>query len=115
VSARRIELAVERQRLLVRSAVMREQVAAQSAALAPVLHWGDRVLYATWWARAHPALIASAVVVIAVVRPRFAWRWTFRAFGAWKFWRSWRTRLAPLTADLSSTSPHRSADRTFRS
>lgn len=98
MSARSLELALARRRLLERSAVVREHLAEQSAALSPVLHWGDRVRDAAWWARTHPALVLSAVVVVAVVRPRTAWRWTLRVWGAWMFVRRWSDRLAPLTS-----------------
>lgn len=100
MSARRLELAMARQRLLARSGVLREQVAVQSAALAPALLWGDRIRDAGWWARAHPEWMISAVVVVAIVRPRAAWRWTLRAWGAWRFMRRWQGRLAAMQAGL---------------
>ena len=37
-----------------------------------------------YWARTHPALVVSVVVVVAVVRPRATWRWTLRVWSAWK-------------------------------
>lgn len=96
MTTRRLELAVARQRLLERSTDARERVALQSAALTPVLSLGDRVNDAVFWVRAHPELVVSAVVVVAVVRPRTTWRWTLRAWGAWRFVRRWRSRLGPV-------------------
>jgi hypothetical protein len=96
VSVRRYELALTRQRLLERSSELRERVAIQSAALTPALEMGDRVRDIAYWARTHPALVVSVVVVVAVVRPRTTWRWTLRVWGAWKFVQRWRILLAPL-------------------
>jgi len=97
LSTRRLELALTRERLLERSADVRERVAVQSAALLPALALGDRVRDVAYWLRTHPALAVSAFVVVVVVRPRIVWRWSLRAWSAWRFVRGWRNRLSALS------------------
>ena len=81
LSARRLELALARERLLERSADVRERVAVNPAALLPALALGDRVRDVAYWLRTHPALAVSAFVVVVVVRPRTVWRWNARGLG----------------------------------
>ena len=97
MSARQLELALQRERLLARSTVLRERVVEQSAVLAPALDLGDRLRDASRWVSTHPALVLSALVVVVVVRPRVAWRWGLRAWSTWLLARSWRRRLQVVT------------------
>lgn len=97
MNSRRLALAMSRERLLVRSANLRERVADQSSALTPALMLGDRVRDTARWLRHHPAVLVSAFVVVVVVRPRVAFRWSIRVWSAWQFVRGWRRRLEALT------------------
>ena len=82
-----------RERLLLRSTGLRDQVAVQSAVMMPALDGIDHARDVLRWLRAHPALVVSGIVAVAVARPRFVWRWSLRAFSAWQFVRRWRRRL----------------------
>jgi len=86
-ASRDIELALKKQRLQLRSAALREQMAEQAKVLDPVFLAADRVGNAIGWLRRHPELIVAALVAIAVARPRRAFRWARRAFFAWQTWR----------------------------
>lgn len=97
MSARRLALAMERERLVARSERLRERVAAQAAALTPALDFGDRVRDGVRWVHGHPALVASALAVVAIVRPRVVWRWGLRAWSVWKLVGRWRRRTANLS------------------
>lgn len=87
------QLAARRERLLVRSATLREHVAIHSAALAPPLAVADMARNTVFWLRCHPLALVSALLAIAVLRPRKAWRWGMRAWSAWQFVNRWRRRL----------------------
>lgn len=87
-------LALRQQRLLLRSRQLRGDLQQQLGAWQPALTWADRIQQAWWWLRAHPLVPLSAVVTLAVLRPRRAWRWGMR------LWWGWRTlrRLGLLPA-----------------
>jgi YqjK-like protein len=97
MTSRQPDLALQRERLLARSTVLRERVLEQSAALTPVLNLGDRLRDGRRWVGQHPTLVLSAVVLVVVVRPRTAWRWGLRAWSTWVTVHSWRHRLQALT------------------
>lgn len=96
MSARRLALIVERERLLARSASLRARLVDQSKALTPVLNLADRLRDGVHWLRAHPVLVAAAVVAVVAVRPRWAWRWSLRAWSVWQFARRLHSRLIQL-------------------
>lgn len=92
-------LAMERERLLARSALLRDRVTEQAAVLTPVLTLGDRVSDAVRWGRSHPALLASALVVVVVLRPRFVWRWALRGWTSWQLVRRLHRRFQGVVGD----------------
>lgn len=106
MSPRQLALAVQRERLLVRSATLREHVATHSAALAPALAVADTVRNTVFWLRAHPLAVVSALLAIAVLRPRKAWRWGMRAWSAWQFVNRWRRRLGTWVSSHSDIALH---------
>lgn len=73
-----------REQLRRRSAVLREQVVAQSAVLQPALTLADQVRGGMRWVRAHPGVVAAAVATLVVLRPRRALAWGLRAWSAWR-------------------------------
>ena len=91
-----LELALARERLLVRSAMLRDELARQSVALSPWLKAGDVGRDAVHWVRANPELVVGAVAVVVVLRPRFVWRWSLRGWSVWRFSVRWRSRLAAV-------------------
>ncbi len=85
---RRAVLLARRQRLLLaRSTELRVHLAADAAVLQRPLALADRVHQGFLWLRSHPEVPLAALVVVAVLRPRRAWRWGLR------LWLGWRTLL----------------------
>jgi hypothetical protein len=88
--------------LLLRSAELRQQFAVQTQPLRPALALGDRVHEAWHWLRVHreSVLLAAgaATVVVAVLRPRRAWRWSMRLWWGWRSWRRLERMLAARSA-----------------
>ena len=92
-SLRRQRLHVRRERLMQRSAVLRDRFAVRAQMLQTPLAMADQAVLAYDWLRRHPEWPFGAAVVVAVVRPRIVLRWVGRGWAAWRLWR----RLRPLT------------------
>ncbi len=90
---RRHELALERERLQLRSQELRGEVVGQSQALTPWLYAADAGRDAVYWVRTHPEWVAGGVAVVLVLRPRVVWRWGMRGWSLWRLARRWRVRL----------------------
>lgn len=95
MSERLAELALKKQRLLLRSADLRDRMGAHAQGLAPVFVAVDWLREAGTAARRHPEWVAAGIVAVVVVRPRFAWRWVRRGYLGWRMWTSARKLLAP--------------------
>ena len=94
------EIHLRRGRLLERIAGQR---AALSRDLRPVrasLSRVDRVIgrvrSVTDYIKRHPSIAALAVAGLFAVRTERAWRWTKRAFFAWRAWRAFGDKLTIL-------------------
>ena len=70
--------------LLLRSDVLRQRLGEQARGLQPSLAWADRAQAAWQWLRANPQWPLAGAVVLVVMRPRRALRWSTRMFWAWK-------------------------------
>jgi len=95
MNARMLELALKKQRLQLKSAMLREQWCAHARGLTPVLSAADRVRTGVAWLRRHPEVLVGAGVAVAVAKPRAVWRWLKRGVVVWQFWRrgqEWLTR-----------------------
>ncbi|MDP1900978.1 MAG: YqjK family protein [Rubrivivax sp.] len=77
-------LARRQHALVVRSSVLRGRLAADAAVLQRPLALLDSVRNAWQWLRAHPEGPLAALVVVAVLRPRRAWRWGLRLWWGWR-------------------------------
>ena len=80
-----------RARLLALAAYEREDVAQTLQSWAQPLDFIDRCVEAVRFVIARPPLIAGAALMLALLRPRRAFRWAQRAFGLWQGYR-WLTR-----------------------
>ena len=89
-------LAVRQQMLLVRSAELRGRLAADAAVLQRPLAAADRVRTAWRWLQYHPAAPLTALVVVVILRPRRALRWSLQAWSAWRAWRQLKLRLQAI-------------------
>ena len=94
---RLIELQLQRGRLLERIANQRHDLAQAGAPVAFALHVGDRI--SDWIDRgkrfslAHPVAVGLAVLVLVVLRPTGAVRWTRRGFMLWRTWTTFRATV----------------------
>jgi hypothetical protein len=79
--------------LMLRSAELRQNLASQVAPLQTPLALADRVREGWRWLRANPEAPMAAALVIAVLRPRRAWRWGMRLWWGWRTWRKLQRRL----------------------
>jgi hypothetical protein len=93
--ARDFDLALRRQRLLMRSAALRSALAEQSVPLEAPLALADRVHAGVRWLGRHREWWVGGAVVVLVVRPRRAWR--VLRFGWWA-WRNARRAQTWLSA-----------------
>ena len=109
-----IELALEKQRLLLESAMQRESLVRHGAALVPWFDRADQVRRGGQWLKHHPEALVGVLGAVAVARPgvrRFLWHWTRRGFVAWRLWRNsflWlRQNIAVSPAPTFTQSPDR--------
>jgi len=84
MNARRLELALHKQRLQLRSAQLRTDFAADAVAFEPLFAAGDRVRSGVRWLRGHPEVAVGAGVALLVARPRALARWARRSLFAWQ-------------------------------
>jgi len=92
-----IELALQKQRLQLKSAEQRGELMAAVARLAPAFAVVDGVQDGFRWLRRHPEWLAGGLVTLLVVRPSAVLRLAERGFFAWQLWRKfseWRTSAA---------------------
>lgn len=82
-----------REQLLLRSTALRLQFAREAGVLEAPLAVADRVHDGVRWLRGHPEVVLGGAVVVVVLRPRVAWRWAWRGWGAWRLWQGLRRRL----------------------
>ena len=81
----------KRARLIERAARERADVAQTLQSWAQPLGFIDRCLAAVHFVISRPPLVAGAMLVFALLRPRRAFRWARRAWGIWQGYR-WLTR-----------------------
>jgi YqjK-like protein len=82
--AREFDLALRRERLLMRSAALRSALADQSVLLETPLAVADRVNAGARWLYRQRGWVAGGVAVVLVVRPRRAWRLLCLGWWAWR-------------------------------
>ncbi len=87
MNRRLAQIHARRERLLARSALQRDELAALLAPLRGPLALADRAVAAAQWVRANPAAVALAAVILVVLSPRRALRWASRAFTVWRGYR----------------------------
>jgi hypothetical protein len=90
------ELQLERERLLLRSTELRMTIAIDSRALEAPLALADQVRSGLRWLRAHPEWPLGAAIVLLILRPRRALRWTLKLWSGWRLWRRGQRLLQSL-------------------
>jgi hypothetical protein len=93
VNPRLAAIEAKRARLIERAAREREDVAYALQSLAPALGFIDRCVGALHFVIARPPLLAGLALVLALLRPRRAFKWARRVFGVWQSYR-WLTKKA---------------------
>lgn len=93
MSPRQVELALKKQRLQIRSAILRDDLAAFAGGLKPVFALADRGRSALRWLRRHPLVPVVAGVALLTARPRAVLRWAQRGFLAWQMLRKLSSAL----------------------
>lgn len=93
MSASAIELALKKQRLLLRSAELRDQWIVCAGTMKPLCAGADRIRAAGAWLRRHPELPVAVIAALVATRPRRLFRWLRRAVSVALFWRRLRKRL----------------------
>lgn len=81
-----VELALRKQRLQLRSAALRDELAGHAAAFAPLFAAGDKVCAGARWLRRNPAATVAVGVALVVARPRAVFRWLRRGVVVWQAW-----------------------------
>jgi hypothetical protein len=106
MNADTLALALEKQRLQLKSAALRQQWLGHARGLQPVCAAVDHVGAGLRWLRGHPQALAAgglaAGVALLVARPRVLWRWTRRSLVVWQAWRKGRAWLARRPAQSAS-------------
>lgn len=96
----RIELLIERGRLLERISMQRAQLARDAQPISSGLQTADSIVAglrnATGYLKEHPHVVGATVAVLVVLRPQRVWRWSKRAFFAWRTWHLLRQKIAAL-------------------
>lgn len=82
-----IDLALQKQRLQLKSAEQRGALIAAVAQFAPAFAVVDTVRDGIRWLRRHPEWLAGGLVTLLVVRPGAVLRLAQRSFFAWQIWR----------------------------
>ena len=89
----RFDLLLRRERLLLRSARLRQDLAQHGQALQTPLALTDRAWGLAQYLRSHPAWPVGIASAFLLLRPRGALRWTARLWWIWRTWRQARRWL----------------------
>lgn len=96
MNPRLLELATRHGALKARIEQQRQQLARHAEPLAGALETGDAVLKAADWLKRNPAVVGGSAALLALLRPRRAWRWAKRGFFLWRGWQSLKHSLVNL-------------------
>lgn len=93
MTPRQLELALKRQRLEWQAQSQREDMSHHLQIFLPAFGAADKVRAGAKFLRAHPEWLAGGVVLLAVLRPRKAWRWGRRGAMVWGLWKKLKDKL----------------------
>lgn len=94
MNQRDLELALKKQRLVLRSAALRVHLTREAGQLKPAFSTVDQIREALSWIREHLHIIAVVSAAALVARPRTLFRWGRRGYFVWKALRSLRQRIS---------------------
>jgi len=88
VNPRRLaQIHARRERLLVKAAAQREEVALLLEPWHAPLAVADKGVAVAAYVREHPSIVVVAVAALVVLSPKRALRWARRAFAVWRGYR----------------------------
>ena len=93
MNPRLLELATRHGALKARIEQQRLQLARHAEPVAKALETGDAVLKGADWLKRNPAIVGGTTALLALLRPRRAWRWAKRGFFLWRGWQSLKRSL----------------------
>jgi hypothetical protein len=113
IPTRSTELALRKQMLRQRRAVLRHAFALQvNARVAPMVGLADQAVAAGRWIGRHPYWVVAVSVALAVWRPKGAARLAGRGMWMWHTWQRLQPVVVPLLLRLSSPGAGASSDST---
>lgn len=80
----RKQLALQREVLVRRSMLLREQIAHESLRLRPRVRVADAAMDAVGWAQANPGVVVAVLGTLFVLRPKRMTSLSLRAWGLWR-------------------------------
>ena len=96
MSADHLRFALRKQRLQFHAAQQRDALVAGLRRIDAVLDAVDRTRDGAGWVRDKIPVFAGAALILALAKPRFAFRIARRAWLGWAIYRKFGARLAPL-------------------
>jgi hypothetical protein len=94
MNRRLLELREQRGLLRARCDAQRQALAAtHGVALARVCKAADTAREGADWLKRHPALVGAVAMLLVIRKPIRLWRWSRRAYSAWRGWRALRRHL----------------------
>lgn len=81
-----LEIALKKQRLLIKSEDLRNEFGYNGRGVEPAFQVADTAVAGVHWLKRHPEVVAGVAVTLVVARPRVVWRWGRRAYTGWKAW-----------------------------
>jgi len=82
-----LRIQVRRAHLLARSEAERRDLSARVASWQAPFALADRSIAAARYLRRHPLIVAAAVALLVLLKPRRAIVWARRGFFLWRTWR----------------------------
>lgn len=81
-----LQLAARHGALKTRIAAQRQLLAEQVKPIETALGVADRGVAGVDWVKRHPGAVGAALAVLAILRPKRAWRWAQRGLVVWRGW-----------------------------
>ena len=81
-----LEIALKKQRLLIKSEQLRNEFGRNGLGVKPVFQVADAGVAGARWLQRHPEVVVGVAVTLVVARPKTVWRWSRRAYTGWKAW-----------------------------
>jgi len=86
VNDRAVKFALRQGALRERIAEQRRVLARHAGPLENALGTVDKAVLGVGWLKEHPATVGVTVALVVAASPKRAWRWSKRAYLAWRGW-----------------------------